>query len=79
MYKIIGLENFTSKSGKQITKIHSVYKDDSSDRLSGTGVESFFIMTENVPADTCIDCYFIPLYGRQGSKGFLQSIQIVNK
>lgn len=77
-YKIIGLENFKSKSGKEITKIHSVYKNDISDRLSGTGVESFFIMTENLPPETAIDVYFTPLFGRQGDKGFLLSIQIID-
>lgn len=76
-FKIIGLENFKSKSGKEITKIHSIYKNDISDRLSGTGVESFFIMTEKLPPDTAIDVYFIPLFGRQGDKGFLEGLNII--
>lgn len=73
-YKIIGLENFTAKSGNLITKIHSIYQKDN---VSGVACETFVIMTNNVPSDIALDVKFRPLYGRQGSNGFLASLEIV--
>lgn len=72
-YKVVGLENFKSKTNKEITKIHAIYQDI---RVSGVGCETFFIMTENVPSDLAIDTKFNALYGAQGAKGFLAGIQI---
>ena len=73
-YKIIGLENFTAKSGKLITKIYCVYQKNN---VSGLACETFVIMTENVPSDITVDVKFRPLYGRQGANGFLASLEIV--
>lgn len=76
IYKIIGLENFTAKSGNLITKIYAVYQKKN---VSGLACEQFVIMQENVPSDICVDVKFRPLYGRQGDKGFLAGIQIVEE
>lgn len=73
-YKVIGLENFTSKTNKQITKIHAIYEDI---RIFGVGCETFFIMTENVPDELCVDTKFNVYYGAQGSKGFLAGVNII--
>ena len=77
-YKLIGLEKFTSKKGIEITKLHCAYKNPNSKNLIGTAVETFFILTENVPSDICIDCYINVFYGRQGANGFLSGIQIID-
>lgn len=78
-YKLIGYERFLSKKGTSITKLHCAYKHPTSDRLFGTGVESFLILTENVPSDIVIDSYIQVYYGRQGASGFLASIQVINQ
>lgn len=77
-YKLIGYERFLSKKGTSITKLHCAYKNPTADRLVGTGVESFMILTDNVPSDIVIDSYIQVFYGRQGASGFLASIQVVD-
>lgn len=74
-YKIIGLESFTAKSGNLVTKIHAVYQNN---KISGLGCETFFIMQNDVPSDVTVDAKFKPLFGRQGDKGFLAGIQLLN-
>lgn len=75
-YKIVGIERFVSKTGKNITKIHSIYQKES---IAGVGCETFFIMAENVPDYIAPDDKFVPYYGRQGAQGFLAGINIVNE
>lgn len=77
-YKLIGIEKFTSKKGTAITKLHCAFKNPMSKSLSGTAVETFFILSDNVPSDICLDVYINVFYGRQGANGFLSGIQIVD-
>ncbi len=74
-YKVVGLENFKSKTNKEITKIHAIYEDI---RVVGVGCEVFAIMTENVPEELLVDSKFYAYYGAQGAKGFLAGIQITD-
>ena len=76
IYKIVGIERFVSKAGKNITKIHSIYQGE---KIAGVGCETFFILTENVPDTIAVDLKFTPYYGRQGANGFLAGINIVNE
>lgn len=72
-FKVVGLESFQSKKGQSITKIHTAYKDE---RISGSGVEVFFIMSDLVPEDICIDALVTVYYGEQGKGGFLAGIKV---
>lgn len=76
-YTCFGIQNFKSKNGKNITVIHSMYEDPNQDSNSkGSYVEKFFIMTEDADGIDVGD-NFIPYYGRNGSRGFIEGFKIV--
>lgn len=74
IYTIIGIENFKSKKGTDISILHTTFNKTSTNCKC---VEKFFILTANVPPELSVGDEVNVLYGPQGANGFLSGVQII--